>query len=363
MFVDKVTIFVKAGNGGNGCSAFHREKFVPKGGPSGGNGGRGGDVVFLATSKEQSLIDLKYQPIVKARNGGDGSSANKHGAKAESCIVKVPLGTVVRDIDRDREVLVDLSEEGQTFVVCNGGKGGFGNRHFQSNENKLPRTCTDGDLGEERNLELELKTLADIGLVGFPNAGKSTLITAITKAHPKVAPYPFTTRHPVVGIIEYEDFSRITVADIPGLVEGAHDNRGLGHEFLRHIERTKVLVYVLDMACTDNRHPVADFHALQEELELYREGITATESLIIANKMDEERSKETIMELREAVSLPIFECVAELGEGVKKFTEYLHDLFKNKELKTACPSDAVVEEIVDVFLPNDDEDEDDFWEF
>ncbi len=362
MFVDKVKAYAKAGNGGNGCCSFRREMFVPKGGPDGGNGGPGGNVIFVATSKEQSLVALKYQPIVKAKPGVSGMGVNRHGARGEDVYVKVPVGTVIRDIDRDYEVLADLSEEGQEFIACRGGKGGFGNKHFQSNQNKLPRFALVGEEGEERNLELELKTLADVGLIGFPNAGKSTLVTAITKAHPKVAPYPFTTLHPVVGIIEYDDFSRITVADIPGLIEGAHDNVGLGHDFLRHIERTKVLVYVLDMACTDDRHPLDDYHALQQELELYREGVSKTESIIVANKMDEDRSLETIKELRDAVDLPIFEICAELGEGVTGLTSYLQELFKNKaeELKPACPSDLVVEHRVEIELPDED---DEFWEF
>ncbi len=362
MFVDKVKIWVKAGNGGNGCCSFRREMYVPKGGPDGGNGGPGGDIIFVATSKEQSLVDLKYQPIRKAKPGVCGMGVNRHGARGEDHVIKVPVGTVIRDIDRDYEVLIDLSEEGQEFRACKGGIGGFGNKHFQSNQNKLPRFALVGGEGEERNLELELKTLADVGLIGFPNAGKSTLVTAITKAHPKVAPYPFTTLHPVVGIIEYDDFSRITVADIPGLIEGAHDNVGLGHDFLRHIERTKVLVYVLDMACTDERHPLDDFKALQAELEMYREGISSTESVIVANKMDEEISQETLDELKAEVNLPIFEVCAELGEGVTDLTSYLHELFENKreELKPACPSDIIIENHVEIALPDED---DEFWEF
>jgi GTP-binding protein len=362
MFVDRVKVSVTAGSGGNGCCAFRREKFVAFGGPDGGNGGRGGDVVFVATSKEQSLVDLRFQPIIKAANGTIGGGRNKHGANAPAHLVKVPVGTVIRDIDRDREVLADLSHDGDTFTCCVGGRGGFGNKHFQSNRNKLPRFFTEGELGEERNLELELKTLADVGLIGFPNAGKSTLIGAITRAHPKVAPYPFTTLQPVVGIVEYDDFSRITIADIPGLVEGAHDNVGLGHHFLRHIERTKVLAYVLDMACTDDRHPLDDFRALQEELELYREGTSHTESIIVANKMDEEISQTTLKELKAAVDLPIFEVCAELGEGVLELTAYLKTLFdeKGEKLEPAVPSEVTVIKNVAVLLPDDDEE---FWEF
>ncbi len=362
MFVDRVKISATAGNGGNGCCAFRREKFVAHGGPDGGNGGKGGDITFIATSKEQSLVDLRFQPVVKGVNGTMGGSRNKHGANSTATIVKVPVGTVIRDVDRDREVLVDLGDEGKTFTACIGGRGGFGNKHFQSNRNKLPRFFTEGELGEERILELELKTLADVGLIGFPNAGKSTLIGAITKAHPKVAPYPFTTLHPVVGVIQYNDFSRITIADIPGLVEGAHDNVGLGHHFLRHIERTRVLVYVLDMACTDERHPVEDFKALQQELELYREGASDTESIIVANKMDDPRSAETLVELKAAVNLPIFEVVAELGEGVINLTTFLKTLFEEKgdKLESAVPSEITVIKNVAVILPDDDEE---FWEF
>lgn len=362
MFVDKVHINVKAGNGGNGCASFHREKFVAKGGPNGGNGGAGGNVVFVASSNESTLVDLKYSPMVKSSDGVNGMGSDRHGQRGPDTIVHVPVGTIFRDIDRDYEVIADLSVEGQQFVACKGGRGGFGNRHFVSNINKLPRTCEGGKAGEERNLELELKIIADVGLVGFPNAGKSSLISAITKAHPKVAPYPFTTLHPVVGIIEYDDFNRVTIADIPGLIEGAHNNVGLGHDFLRHIERTKMLVYVLDMAGTDNRDPLDDLEKLKEELEFYKEGITEAPAVIVANKMDVPESAENLERLKEVVGdTPVYELSALEHTGIYDLTEFFHGFFEDhrEDLQEISPTQFATGE-VEVVLPEDD---DDFWEF
>lgn len=359
MFVDKVKINARGGNGGSGCVSFRREMFVPKGGPNGGNGGAGGSIYLVATAGVSNLVDLKYCPLVKAKTGGGGMGSDRHGAAGEDVLVAIPVGTVVRDIERDYELIADLCEDGQKFLLCKGGRGGYGNRHFQSNRNKLPRNAEPGTEGEERNLELELKTLADVGLIGMPNAGKSTLISAITDAHPKVAPYPFTTLHPVVGVIEFEDFMRITVADIPGLIEGAHDNVGLGHHFLRHVERTRVLAYVLDMAGTDNRDPLEDLATLKEELECYRTGITDCTSVVIANKIDEPASAENLERLKEAVDYPIFPVCAVTGEFVLELTSYLHDVFKKGGLHQACPT-TVESNVVVAELPEDDAE---FWEF
>lgn len=250
MFVDKATITVKAGDGGNGCCSFHREKFVPRGGPDGGDGGAGGNVILEATNSEQSLVSLIYNRHYQARNGEQGKGSNMHGRKAQDIILKVPVGTVVTDRTTG-ELIADMEENGKQVTVAVGGRGGRGNPRFATNTNRAPREWEPGEPGEERELNLELKTIADVGLVGYPNAGKSTLLRAVSAARPKVAPYPFTTLHPVVGVIEYPDYSRLTVADIPGLIEGAHDNVGLGHAFLKHIERTVVLAYVLDMGGVD----------------------------------------------------------------------------------------------------------------
>ncbi len=285
MFVDKAIIKIKGGNGGNGCCSFRREKYVPKGGPSGGNGGRGGDIILIADEGEQSLVDYVFNRHFEAEKGENGKGKDRHGKTGKTTYLRIPPGTIVRDADSG-ELIVDISAPKQEFLAARGGRGGRGNKHFLSNHNKAPRQHEPGALGEERRIELELKTIADAGLVGYPNAGKSTLLTAMSDAHPKVAPYPFTTLHPVVGVHKFDDYTRITIADIPGLIEGAHKNIGLGHEFLKHIERTRVLVYVLDTAGSEGRKPLDDFIALQNELELYLKGLSKRPCIIAANKSD-----------------------------------------------------------------------------
>ena len=308
MFVDRVKISVKGGRGGNGCVSFHREKFVPRGGPDGGNGGNGGSVILKADVNEQSLIDLSYNRHYDAANGPGGKGKNMYGKNADNVIVKVPVGTVVNDADTG-EFLGDLEVAGMELVVAQGGKGGKGNAAFATSGNRAPRYAEEGTEGEERNLLLELKTIADVGLVGYPNAGKSTLLRALSAAKPKVAPYPFTTLHPMVGVVEYDDFGRLTVADIPGLIDGAHRNVGLGHHFLRHIERTHLLVYVLDMAGIDGRTPWDDFRHLQNELELYMKGLSKRPAIIAANKMDLPESEENLALLRDELSSEVIEIV------------------------------------------------------
>ena len=291
MFVDKACITVKGGDGGNGCCSFRREKFVPKGGPDGGDGGRGGNVILRTSTDEQSLVCLVYNRHFKAKSGPHGSGKKQHGRKGDDVILKVPVGTVIRDAET-KEFIIDLDKEGIDYVIAQGGQGGRGNARFATSTNRAPRRCDPGEEGEERVIELELKTIADIGLVGFPNAGKSTFLGAVSAAKPKTAPYPFTTLHPMVGVLEFDDFSRITIADIPGLIDGAHDNIGLGHAFLKHIERTKVLCYVLDMGGVDGRTPWDDYESLKRELDLYMKGLATRPSVIIANKMDLEDSEE-----------------------------------------------------------------------
>ena len=308
MFVDRVKISVKGGRGGNGCVSFHREKFVPRGGPDGGNGGNGGSVVLKADANEQSLIDLSYNRHYDAPNGPNGKGKNMYGRNADNVVVKVPVGTVVYD-EETGEFLGDLETAGMELVVAQGGKGGKGNAAFATSGNRAPRICEEGTDGEEKLLLLELKTIADVGLVGYPNAGKSTLLRALSAARPKVAPYPFTTLHPMVGVVEYEDFSRLTVADIPGLIDGAHRNVGLGHHFLRHIERTHLLVYVLDMAGIDGRTPWEDFRHLQNELELYMKGLSKRPALIAANKMDLPESAENLALLRDELASEVIDIV------------------------------------------------------
>jgi GTP-binding protein len=315
MFVDKLIIQVEAGHGGKGSASFRREKYVPMGGPDGGDGGRGGSVYLIATSSEQSLVDLKFQPFWKAGRGGDGAGRRQHGANGADCNIKVPVGTLVFDTETD-ELLCDLKEDGQIFLAAKGGIGGLGNTHFVSSVNRAPRKFQPGTEGEVKTLELELKTVADVGLVGFPNAGKSTLLKAVSAARPKTAPYPFTTLTPNIGVIETEDYRRFTIADIPGLIEGAHDNVGLGHDFLRHIERCRLFCYVLDMAGTDGRDPLDDLAKLREELDCYEPGLSQRPAFIVANKMDMPESAPNLERLRQAEpQTPILGTCAELGEN------------------------------------------------
>ena len=301
MFVDKVKINVRGGDGGNGCASFRREKFIPKGGPSGGDGGNGGCVVLIADTGQQSLVDFYYKRHHRGRNGENGRSRDQYGKNGKDVELHVPVGTIIKDVDDDFRVLFDLDKPGVRFTVAQGGTGGRGNIHFASSSNRVPRECEAGTPGEIRNLELELKTIADIGLVGYPNAGKSTLLGALSAARPKVGAYPFTTLRPVVGTVEYADYYRISIADIPGLIDGAHDNIGLGHDFLRHIERTRILVYVLDMAAYDGRNPYDDFISLKKELDLYLEGLSSRPAIIIANKMDLPEAAKYLSEFKEKV--------------------------------------------------------------
>lgn len=309
-------ITVRGGDGGNGCCSFRREKFVPKGGPDGGDGGAGGSIYIESTSSEQSLVALVYQSHFRGANGPGGKGAGCHGRNADPVIVKVPVGTVITDAESG-EFIADLDVPGMRVMVAKGGRGGRGNARFASSTNRVPRYCEEGKPGEERACQLELKTIADVGLVGFPNAGKSTLLGAVSAAKPKVASYPFTTLNPVVGVVEYPDYQRILVADIPGLIEGAHDNVGLGHAFLRHIERTSVLCYVLDMGGVDGRDPLADLDALKNELELYMPGLSKRASMIVANKMDMENAGENLQRLRDKLAsevIAIYPAIAAIGE-------------------------------------------------
>ncbi|MFA6290514.1 MAG: GTPase ObgE [Victivallales bacterium] len=300
MFVDKAKIKVKAGDGGNGCCSFRREIYVPKGGPNGGDGGDGGDVILETATGEQSLVDYVFQRHFPAEKGGNGKGKDMHGRNGKDLVLKIPLGTIVRDANTG-ETIVDLDSPGMRHVIVEGGKGGKGNARFLSNYNRAPREHEPGKPGEEKEIELELKTIADAGMVGFPNAGKSTLLRAISNAIPKVAAYPFTTLHPIVGVAEFPDFYRYKVADIPGLIDGAHRNIGLGHEFLRHIERTKILIYVLDMAGVDGRNPIDDFKTLQKELELYMKGLSKRKAVIVANKIDLPESKKNLAALKRKI--------------------------------------------------------------
>lgn len=324
MFVDQIKVHAKAGDGGNGCVSFLREKFIPKGGPNGGDGGHGGDIILRADDDTDNLATFFYEPIIRGLNGGNGMGKNLYGRGAKPREVRVPVGTLVyrvhgpalppgesvkrgvmfynleeeaplpeapvkKGIDihsPDLELIADLTQPGQEFVLCKGGVGGKGNVHFKSSTNRIPREATPGEAGEEGDFVFELRTIADAGLVGYPNAGKSTLLGRLSSAHPKVAPYPFTTLHPIIGVVQFDGYDRATVADIPGLIEGAHLNVGLGHEFLRHIVRCKLLLIVLDMAGSEGRNPIEDLGALRTELKLYDPSLAKRQWIVIANKMD-----------------------------------------------------------------------------
>jgi len=381
MFIDEIKIYAKAGHGGKGCVAFHREAFVPKGGPSGGNGGRGGSVILQADHDLNNLIQQYYVPRLIAKEGENGMGKGMDGHAGNDLIIKVPCGTLVwqlkdttpaietksSDDDEDDEaekpmlpsgtggrplirssrgvsameinleagteaapaveepevqgeLVADLTTHGQQFILCKGGRGGLGNRNFATARRQTPRFAQPGEPGTEGEYRLELRIMAEIGLVGYPNAGKSTLLTAISRARPKIAPYPFTTLHPQIGILEYPDWKRLTVCDVPGLIEGAHQNVGLGHAFLRHIKRCKILVLLVDMAGTDDRKPWDDYKQLLKELELYDPAFLKKPRLVVANKMDEAVAEELLKQFKKKIKkVSVLPISAAFDQGVDEF--------------------------------------------
>jgi GTP-binding protein len=388
MFIDEIKVYARAGHGGKGAVAFVREKFRPKGGPSGGNGGRGGDVILEADHDLNNLINQFFQPRLLAENGQGGLGKGMDGHAGKDLIIKVPCGTLVwrlptttppegsteatpdsgeddddeapslpvsvserpvfrssasaraLEIDLSREdtsdappgqivkgeLVADLTTHGQRFILCKGGRGGLGNRNFATAARQTPRFAQPGEPGQEGDFLFELRMMAEVGLVGYPNAGKSTLLTSISRARPKIAPYPFTTLHPQIGIVEYEDFHRLTVCDVPGLIEGAHANVGLGHEFLRHIERCKIVVILLDMAGTDNRAPWDDYHSLLRELELYDPGLLDRPRYVVANKMDEPAAEANLKTFKRKVrKTPVLPISAAFDEGVPQFKKLIRE--------------------------------------
>src|SRR6266511_2870744 len=350
MFIDEVKIFAHAGHGGKGCVAFLRETFRPKGGPAGGNGGRGGDVILQADHDLNNLIAQYYQPRLLAQNGENGMGKGMDGHAGKDLLVKVPCGTLVWRLAATKpgeadaesgqeanetpparprekgELVAVLVENGQQFVLRKGGRGGLGNRNFATAARQAPRFAQPGEPGEEGDFLLELRIIADVGLVGYPNAGKSTLLTAISKARPKVAPYPFTTLHPQIGIVEYPDWHRLTVCDVPGVIEGAHKNIGLGYAFLRHVERCKVLVILLDMAGTDGRQPWDDYQNLLKELGLYDPGLLEKTRIVVANKMDEPVAEENLKKFKRKVhKTPVLPIAAAFDEGIEKFKKTIRE--------------------------------------
>lgn len=363
MFIDRVRVHAKAGDGGDGSASFRREKFIPKGGPDGGDGGDGGDVILRADTHVDQLANLFFEPILKAKPGGKGSFRQRHGKSAADLVVPVPVGTLVYRFpapdtfdpfaepheeepsheprskkglpDPQAEDLVaDLDEVGKEFIICHGGKGGRGNIHFKSSRNRAPRRFTEGTPGEEGWFLLEMRSIAFAGLVGYPNAGKSTLLRAISRAHPKVGSYAFTTRHPQVGVVDLEDYHKTTVADIPGLIEGAHENRGLGHQFLRHVMRCGYLLMVLDMAGSEGRNPLDDLNALRKELELYNPGLAARPWCIVANKMDMPEAEANLKLFKKKFKgITILPVCAELGEGIPGLKAFLQEKVLEEEAR------------------------------
>src|ERR1043166_284129 len=351
MFVDRIKVFAQAGKGGRGAVSFRREKFVPKGGPDGGDGGRGGDVILRADRHVDNLTTLFYEPIIKAKNGGLGMGKKMAGRAGAAKVVKVPVGTIVwpaeevqrptlnvqpstsnvgtdesenRESRIENQPIVDLVRDGQEFVLCHGGGGGKGNVHFKSSRNRAPRQYTDGEEGDQGHFLLELRTIADAGLVGYPNAGKSTLLRKLSAARPKVASYPFTTLHPVIGVIELGGYERATIADIPGLIQGAHRGVGLGHEFLRHITRCRVLLFVIDVGSNEGRDPVEDLQHLRREIDLYDPRLSQRPWFVVANKMDLANAIENSEALRRKFpKIDMIAISAKHGEGIDALKEEL----------------------------------------
>jgi GTP-binding protein len=320
MFIDEVRILVKAGDGGNGCLAFRREKFVPRGGPSGGDGGRGGDVILVSSEHENTLLKFRYNPEHKAERGRHGEGSNRTGADGQSLEVQVPVGTVVYDESAGAR-LYDFTHPGERFTVASGGRGGKGNARFATSTHQAPTEHEPGRPGEEKRLRLELKLLADVGLVGFPNAGKSTLISRLSAARPKIADYPFTTLEPNLGVVELPDYRSFVVADIPGLIEGAHEGHGLGIQFLRHIERTRLLVHLVDVSEASGRDPVQDFETVMDELASFSRDLVSKPMLVAASKMDVAQDPARVLALRLHVverGMAYFEISSATGLGIEK---------------------------------------------
>lgn len=331
MFIDKAQIWVKAGDGGHGCISFRREKFIPKGGPDGGDGGHGGNVYFAAVDNLDTLLDFAGKHNWQAKNGLPGSGSNKTGADGPDLVINVPPGTLIYDTDLDL-LLKDLNEIGMKVCICRGGKGGRGNKAFATSVNQTPRNAESGKTGQERNIRLELKLIADVGLVGMPNAGKSTLISRCSAAKPKIADYPFTTLEPVLGIVELSNFRRFVMADIPGLIEGAHAGAGLGHEFLKHIERTRLLVHILDIMPVDGSDPAENYRTIRSELEKHSQALAAKSEIIVANKTDLEPEGKIVEQLRKKLGTEVYGVSAVTGQGIRELSELLWQ--KVKEVKS-----------------------------
>lgn len=342
MFVDSVRVYVKGGDGGNGMVAFRREKYVAAGGPAGGDGGRGGNVVFVVDEGLRTLVDFRYQRHFKAARGENGRTKSQHGAGAEDMVVRVPPGTTVID-DDTQQVIADLVLHGQRAVIAKGGRGGRGNNRFATPSNPAPEIAENGEPGQERYIRLELKVLADVGLVGFPSVGKSTLLSVVSAARPKIAEYHFTTITPNLGVVDIDEERSFVMADLPGLIEGAHEGVGLGHQFLRHVERTRVILHVVDMSGSEGRDPYDDYVQINEELKLYNKKLEDRPQVVAANKMDIPGAEENLAAFRKKVGedVPVFPISAATKDGVREL------LYKVADMLDAIPTTALVEDVAE----------------
>lgn len=323
MFIDRARIFVQSGKGGDGMSSFRHEKFVPKGGPNGGDGGQGGNVVLVADRNVNTLVDFRFRRLFKAKPGGKGEGSNKYGRNAEDLVITVPLGTIVKD-EETGQVMADLSRDGQRAIVAQGGRGGRGNWHFRTSANRTPTFAERGEPGEERWLRLELKVLADVGLLGYPSVGKSSILRKVSAAQPEVAAYHFTTLNPILGVVNLPDHRSFVMADIPGLIDGASEGVGLGHDFLRHIERTKILIHVIDVSGIEGRDPIEDYEKINAELAKYSEKLSRKQQIVAANKIDllgDSDNLERLMDYMAAHGVEVYPICAMTGEGMDKLLE------------------------------------------
>jgi GTP-binding protein len=324
-FIDQVKVYIKAGDGGKGCVSFRREKYIPKGGPNGGDGGRGGHIIFRATRNLNTLLDIRYRQQYLAKNGQHGMGRDMHGKNGEDCVISIPLGTLIKDFETE-DILHDLVLEGQEFIAAKGGRGGMGNAHFKGPTRQAPRFAQPGEPGEEMTLLLELKLLADVGLIGLPNAGKSTLISSLSSARPKIADYPFTTLVPNLGVVKHGEYNSFVIADIPGLIEGAHKGAGLGSQFLRHVERTSILLHLVDISEMAEGDPVENYKKINKEMELYSPKLTAKPQAVAATKLDIKGGGEKLDSLADYCKdkqYDFFPICAVTGDGLKDLIHYL----------------------------------------
>lgn len=348
MLIDTAQVYVEAGNGGNGLVSFHREKYVAAGGPDGGDGGHGGDVIFLVDEKLSTLMDFRYKRHYKAENGGDGKSAKASGKNGSDLVVKVPAGTVIKDDDTGR-ILADLKQVGQSFVVCKGGNGGWGNCHFATATRQIPRFAKSGTEGERRNITMELKLLADVGLVGFPNVGKSTLLSVVSDARPKIANYHFTTLEPNLGVVDTGMGKSFVIADIPGIIEGASEGIGLGHEFLRHVERTRLLIHVVDASGIEGRNPIEDFDLINNEIEMYNPTLSERVQIVAANKKDlvyDSAIYDGFCSEMESRGYKVFQISAATNLGVSELIKYVASMLDDIPVPVLYDEEELETEII-----------------